>query len=56
MFYVIVNQIGSYLHHNEERYTNDYENAAQYNTVKDAECGLELGCKVVGPCKEGEEP
>lgn len=55
MFYVIMNR-DLYLHRNEEEYTMDYENAAQFATAKDAEHMASYGCKVVGPCKEGEEP
>ena len=55
MFYVVMNH-DMYLHRNEEQFTVMYDDAARFNTAADAECSKGQGCRVVGPCKEGEEP
>lgn len=58
MFYVIMNR-DLYLHRDEEQYTMDYDNAARFQSSEDAGMSLDCtntSCRVVGPCKEGEEP
>ena len=51
-----MNEIGQYLHKDQERYTNDYEQAYQFDDEREASYSLDLGNKIVGPCKEGDEP